>query len=358
MKIEKLESIRGFVAVYVVIHHFILVSAYSQSPAIVRLAFRFGREAVLTFFLLSGFVICLSFKNEKETFLTYFRKRFLRIYPILIVTFFISVVILYINGNQLNPSDLTSFINNFFQLQRVDSEPGIKIPPFLGNLPLWSLGYEWWFYMAFYPIYKLNKKFTEKFGINSIYLMFIFSMISWILFLNFPSHIFLVMNFYFLWWAGFYSAEIFKLHKTFNFRNMAPVLICLFLMAATMSIPILKQILIDHYKISEINKDFPITSYVYYYVEAFCLIVIGLFWWKIKLFKFDLIFGAFSRLANISYALYLVHFPIILLNLSFLNNIFLEILVKMIIIFTISYLLELHFQPWINKLYKKSVIVK
>jgi peptidoglycan/LPS O-acetylase OafA/YrhL len=47
--------------------------------------FRFGQEAVMLFFLLSGFVIYYSFSLGKDkSFQGYFQRRWLRIYPIFI----------------------------------------------------------------------------------------------------------------------------------------------------------------------------------------------------------------------------------------------------------------------------------
>jgi peptidoglycan/LPS O-acetylase OafA/YrhL len=78
--LDKLDAIRGFAAVYVVFYHF-----FGQAkllPNIVeKVIFSFGQEAVILFFLLSGFVIYVSVeRSSKITFSSYFIKRFIRIY--------------------------------------------------------------------------------------------------------------------------------------------------------------------------------------------------------------------------------------------------------------------------------------
>src|ERR1700744_3208005 len=95
MKLGKLEAIRGFAAVYVVIYHFVGFTVLQDKfPAIAKLLFRFGQEAVILFFLLSGFVIYLSVATKPDTsFKKFFLKRLVRIYPILIISFILSIVI-------------------------------------------------------------------------------------------------------------------------------------------------------------------------------------------------------------------------------------------------------------------------
>jgi peptidoglycan/LPS O-acetylase OafA/YrhL len=78
--LEKLDVIRGFAAVYVVLYHFF--GQVKLLPNIVeKVIFSFGQEAVILFFLLSGFVIYVFVeRSSKITFSSYFIKRFIRIY--------------------------------------------------------------------------------------------------------------------------------------------------------------------------------------------------------------------------------------------------------------------------------------
>ena len=78
MVIKKLNSIRAFAALYVMIAH-LMLEIFKGSSFI--FLFKFGQEAVMLFFLLSGFVISISyFKNPNINFGSYFIKRFRRIY--------------------------------------------------------------------------------------------------------------------------------------------------------------------------------------------------------------------------------------------------------------------------------------
>src|ERR1700761_950436 len=107
MKIEKLEAIRGFVAIYIVFHHFIAFNHLQDRSLTLKLVFMHPQEAVLVFFLLSGFVIYLSAASSQQlTFYQYIKKRFARIYPITIAAFLISTIIWLINGYSLTGNDL------------------------------------------------------------------------------------------------------------------------------------------------------------------------------------------------------------------------------------------------------------
>ena len=80
IKLQKLEAIRGFSALYVVFFH-MLPQEIIFLGINVGFLFRFGSEAVIMFFILSGFVIKYSWeKSSNKSFKKYFLRRFLRIY--------------------------------------------------------------------------------------------------------------------------------------------------------------------------------------------------------------------------------------------------------------------------------------
>ncbi len=83
MKLEKLDAIRGFVALYVALGHW--VDRNDTIHQFIKDILRFGQQSVILFFLLSGFVIYIATTNtENMPFRDYFIKRFRRIYPVMI----------------------------------------------------------------------------------------------------------------------------------------------------------------------------------------------------------------------------------------------------------------------------------
>jgi peptidoglycan/LPS O-acetylase OafA/YrhL len=95
LKLERLEALRGVAAVYVLLHH-IIRARLGIEKGLLGLLFSFGQEAVILFFLLSGFVIFYSFSTGRDqSFGSYFRRRWLRIYPIFFVSLFIGWLLIY-----------------------------------------------------------------------------------------------------------------------------------------------------------------------------------------------------------------------------------------------------------------------
>ena len=113
-QIQKLEALRGFAAVYVLLHH-VSSSYLGYQKKIYGFPFRFGQEAVMVFFILSGFVIHYSLcNNTSENFKIYFFKRTKRIYPIYILALILSYIIYRYNlkGDTDQGNIFGSFLGN------------------------------------------------------------------------------------------------------------------------------------------------------------------------------------------------------------------------------------------------------
>lgn len=114
----------------------------------------FGHEAVVIFFVLSGFVIAYVVFERKEGPLKYSVSRLSRIYSVALPALLLTVLLYYI-GNALNPDafislnqklkdPLVTFISSLFFL----NQSWFAYPVF-SNLPYWSLGYEVLYYLFF-----------------------------------------------------------------------------------------------------------------------------------------------------------------------------------------------------------------
>lgn len=144
---NKLETLRGFAAVFVVVQHIVIdrIDAKFNSP--VLQAFRTpGNLSVLIFFMLSGYVIGISNKSNltSSTITSYLKKRFVRIYPIYVISLILALLV-----SARHYSKLIIFCN-FAMLQNVFS---IVIHE---NDPIWSLNYEVLYYLLFIPISYFN----------------------------------------------------------------------------------------------------------------------------------------------------------------------------------------------------------
>lgn len=166
-----LDALRGAAALYVVAYHSInVLTVHTEAVITEHEPFRallhgnpfwFGRYAVIVFFVLSGFVIHLRqaqrpAKHGGEWLSTYAWRRGVRIYPPLIAALLLTLVI-GIVGQNINdsffgnpPSELWNVVDNH-NLGPVYAAGNLIPAGYLygSNLPLWSVQYEIWFYVAY-----------------------------------------------------------------------------------------------------------------------------------------------------------------------------------------------------------------
>lgn len=349
MKVEKLEAIRGFAALYIVGNHLVAYSVLKNTaPKVVELFFRFGQEAVIMFFLLSGFVIYLSeSKSTSINFPRYFLKRFVRIYPILVITFILSIIVAIINHHHFTREDVRILLGNIFMMQDLPSKPGCITWPFLDNYPLWTLSYECGFYLMFYPVYIFFVK-EKTIKMSSTYVVLCISLIGWVVYMLFPHHLFLVVAYFSLWWTGVACAQIYLEYKTFTLKTLKPALISLFVMAFVTSIPYFRALVngeFIHY------LKYPALTFRHYMVSI-VFILLALAWWQIKLVGFDVLVGWFKVFAPISYAMYVIHIGFITVNMPGINP-YIALAIRITLIFGVAYLLEIKLQPVFNRLFLK-----
>lgn len=195
------------------------LSANSQNVLNYILFFftRLGHEAVIIFFVLSGYLVGGSLLSdyilEKANWRKYFVNRVARMWVVLIPALMIGAICDYYTI-QLNPHNpgaehfiVNAFIGNIFFLQT------IIVPTFGTNGPLWSLANEFWYYMIwplFFIILKLNYKTFIKISLIIISL----SIISYLI----PG----IMKLFPIWIAG---ALIRVLNLNIYFKNKISLII-------------------------------------------------------------------------------------------------------------------------------------
>ncbi len=182
-----LDGMRGLAALYVLLRHVTWVPvADTSGPTWHRIStllehtFRYGHLAVIFFFVLSGFVIHLRFARQLQkdsahaTFGwgEFVYRRFRRLYPPLLAAILITWL-----------CDRTGTAMGFYQFyegrgSNFAALPDAmrynhRLPTLFGNLtfimqmhtqvwgtdnPLWSLAYEWWFYMLYPLLWRLSRR--------------------------------------------------------------------------------------------------------------------------------------------------------------------------------------------------------
>lgn len=352
MKIIELEALRSFAAIYVVFHH--TFAKFINSEIFISKFFIFGQEAVMMFFLLSGYVIMLNQSKKDYNFITYFKHRFFRIYTVIIPSLFISYILFSLLNNYwtLNINDL---ILNLMMLQdKGDLKPGTIVNPIFHNEPLWSLSYEWWFYMIFFVHFILLKKIKNErktfFYTSTSFTLSLIGIITYYIYFNQVS---LFMIYYFIWASGAILYMIFSEKDENRFKHILLLLLFYFIL------------IIIYFYLFLFNSNF--TNYVSYPFLQFrhlvsALILIILLIITIKYFKNVLntkiiqsIMKGFSKLAPISFGIYIIHYPIASYIDSYDINGFVKLSVVIIFTFILSYIIEvLFFKHFIYKRFIKN----
>lgn len=130
----------------------------------------FAHQAVVIFFLLSGWLVggsLLNKLNKSDVMLSYCLDRLTRLWLVLIPAFLVTIVFGSITRH-IDPAKFdhaidneystTTFLGNLFGMQE------LLVPCFGGNFSLWSLSYETWYYVLF-PLVLLSfvaKKMSKR----------------------------------------------------------------------------------------------------------------------------------------------------------------------------------------------------
>ncbi|MCE7063866.1 acyltransferase [Dyadobacter sp. CY326] len=349
-KLIKLEMIRGFAAVYVAIGHTVKNSLMIANINFSYL-FRFGQEAVILFFILSGIVIQYSFvKSENKSFQSFFLRRFLRIYVPLLLVFFTNYLLVYFSEGLAQVS-WAELAGNILMLQDYSQvKPGTLVAPFLGNSPLWSLSYEWWFYFIFFALY-------SRFGSRSGRYAHAISIIAAISYFFYPTFAGRVMMYLTIWWAGADIALLYVRNEAITLKTLAIPLSSI--TAITIILGLNAYFNAD--KMSALLHDSgpgvsPILE-LRHFAFAFLIIPAALLWRAWKWIGFYPIFGVFKHIAPISFGIYISHFFLIS-NANYLANVLpnrpLQLIVYTLVCLIFSYVVERKIYPAVSQMFRKQ----
>jgi peptidoglycan/LPS O-acetylase OafA/YrhL len=268
--------------------------------------FRYGHEAVLLFFVLSGFVIHLRYARNLAAnpdagfdWWPFLVRRIRRIYPpflfILLLTFILDRVGMQMGWSiyqQQTPNEILNnnvhpnhgWINLFGNLLFWQNG---QVTVWGSNGPLWSLKYEWWFYMLYPILFWVTRK--------SVYgaLLLVLALFATGHFLGATSSFFLFSVFGYLlsWWLGALLADIYAGRFRLKFSWLAPF---------SLLIPFLlyKGAAIGNELLRDTCWALGFTALI---AACFWLQEIGVYFRFLKRLKW---------LSECSYTLYIIHFPI------------------------------------------------
>lgn len=337
-KLAGLDGLRGLAAVYVVVHHAHLL----ENRGLGRLLY-FGQEAVILFFLLSGFVIAYSSHFRRPTIVQYIGTRARRILPIYLAAIGISVASAYALGAPLRMDQIAAHL---IMLQDVSSlKPGVWFSTFWNNSPTWSLAYEWWFYILFIPL-GLQPLGRRLLNIRtSRRLAFLISVIGFVTYQARPNQISLYLGYFFIWWTGAELGRSYAERGEDSTPSERAVLFHLSAITALWCIPAFTANAWNQLGIAPALQ-------ARHHLAALLFV----FFFLLKKQNIERIPGRlltfFSLFAPISYAIYLIHQPILFLIKSTLPeySAMFILAVCMVITIPLAWLLENPYQKMANRL--------
>ena len=153
----------------------IVVGAHATMPAISgnRYVFPFGEDAVQAFFVLSGFVIASVVDRREASFRAFAVARLSRLWSVLIPALLIGPLLVHLAFHFWHEGFLVQYQANIFSSEVLRSIATalfsneiwfISLTPEF-NIPLWSIGFEAWYY-AIFAIYTFGSKRFRWIGIG------------------------------------------------------------------------------------------------------------------------------------------------------------------------------------------------
>ncbi|HKR06077.1 MAG TPA: acyltransferase [Bacteroidia bacterium] len=272
-------------------------------------ATKYGHQAVLFFFVLSGFLIHLKYAsrlsadpNNKFDLGNYLVRRIRRIYPPLIFALLLTALLDYIGRSISAPTydlraaselpfyphftsnyNLKTFLGNLFFLNET------YVPNFGSNGPLWSLKYEWWFYI-FYPLFYLINRRSPLGSFGLMILLFILSFFRELVPVLLLRDIFSMMV---CWWLGVLLADIYTGRVKIPFKYLAVF-----------------ALLVPFYFATKLTPAWELNDLIF--ALGFFGLLSFFFWLKEKGYHLEAL-NKLKWLGDCSYTLYVIHFPLLML---------------------------------------------
>lgn len=341
-RLRRLEAMRGAAALYVFVHHYVHVVVKPHHPGLGRF-FVFGQLAVLVFFVVSGFVIYYSTHAgpRRDTFAVrpYLVRRFRRIYPTFVAALGLTWVAHSLSVGHPADPQWRQLAGNLVMLQ--DENVAAWFSPYLDNSALWSLSYEWAFYLLFVGVWALGggrrvdpstaaRRQRRVVAAASVLAFFVHRL--W------PNQIALFVMYLPIWWVGVEFAREYVEHGAVTLRRQRGPVALLGVLVLLWAGRVYEVWAAGH----ELSPWRHPVFELRHFVTALLIVGAGLVWARLRWWGFGPLFGRFEGIAPISYGLYIVHKPFMHLAAARapLGNPWLELLWLVPVVLACSWLVE------------------
>jgi peptidoglycan/LPS O-acetylase OafA/YrhL len=285
----------------------------SQQPfyEYIRFFYTFGSVAVQYFFVLSGFVF-FSVYNDKVyhkaiTLRNFFMLRFSRLYPLVILTLFFAAFLQLFYNELTNDyfiykyNDIKHFILNIFLVNQWGFQDGDSF-----NGPAWSISIEVLLYASFFLFARIGMR-------NLLHVILVI-----ILVIIFKTENLISQGFFCFYIGGITYYILLSIKKSLTNHKLQRIIIVLGLIILNILIfgGFLNPFFINHQE----NLEFFFGKDIKFLLFAikFPLLILNL---TIIQFVYPNIASSIKLLGDLSYTIYLVHFPVqvtfALINISF-----------------------------------------
>jgi peptidoglycan/LPS O-acetylase OafA/YrhL len=378
-KNSSLEILRGGAALVVFAGHLYSKTYGLPQINLLKYLLNWGTEAVVIFFILSGFVIRLSEERKPRSPWQFILDRLIRLYPLYFIVVVFSFWVALVRGAKVSIPEL---LGNLLFLQSLQANIVSVLPT---NEALWSLSFE----MTFYFLFALTLLHKRWFSIWIFLSSTSFVLYSLKLPIHWLNHFKIILAFSAIWLLG-YAIALYRDRFKFDLKFAISILPLSLVIARTNFIP-------DYYDIYRLGGFslfcLPLFSAIASpakvkirisqpIIWSACLLILSFHWWlsnshlstKILLsvlsisglFLSDytgLLLQALKSLkapiiyvASISYALYVIHMPILyLLQQVIKEQPLLVCVLTVLMTFLIAHLFELILQPKISRFLKESL---
>lgn len=339
-RLQHLESVRGLAALYVFFHHYVHCNT---SLTYLHKFFVFGQTAVMIFMILSGFVIFYSVsKSPTLSIRDFLKRRLRRIYPAFILVLLLGWLIKSMAEHRWVSIEPLNLLGNLLMLQD-KQHPYVWFLPYLGNSPLWTMSYEWWFYILFVPVFYFLKQRQER----QQYVAAAIALVGFVSFMLVPNQFSIIAAYFMMWWSGAEMAREYLDKGKVTYRGQAfsiAVLAVNTVMWATAAY-------LSYRETGQISRsEFPVVQ-LQHQVTVLVLVIAAIAWHKLRFVGLRETIGIFRHVSPISYMMYIVHVPIILYaeKLQLTGSVWLDLLWVCPLVFGLSWLIEVPLQRKINQ---------